>query len=57
MTLTEFKNQVYHTRTSVVIPSLGAMRIDKSQFIVKGKYNPKLLFEYLEKIYNQNYKK
>ena len=54
MTLEQFKNSIYHTRTSVVVPSLGRMRIDKTYFMVKGKFQTHLLDDYLNKLYKKN---
>jgi hypothetical protein len=56
MKLTEFKNQVYHIHNIVVIPSLSRLRVNKIQFMVKGRFKQVLLDIYLEKLYKQNYK-
>jgi hypothetical protein len=57
MTLSEFKKSVYHTEKNVIIPSLNRLRIDKTKFIIKGKYKPELLNDYLEELYEDNYYK
>lgn len=55
-TFEEFSKTTYHTSKTVVIPLLN-IRLDKSQFIVKGKYQPELLRVKLLDIYDSNTEK
>lgn len=54
MTLEEFKKTVYHTRTKVVLPTLD-VRVDKTLFFIKGKFNLNKLEEYLNERYEEKY--
>lgn len=54
MTIDEFLKTVYHTRNNIVLPHLGRARIDKSQFIVKGKYSVQKEQDYLREIFQLN---
>jgi hypothetical protein len=55
MTFKEFKGTCYHTRTRLVIPALGSY-VEKSRFLVRGKYSIKKQDEHLEELY-ETYKK
>ena len=56
MTLKEFKKQAYYTREHIVIPSMNRLKLSKYDFFEKGKYQPKLVDQYLEELYNKQYK-
>lgn len=49
-TFEEFSKTTYHTAKTIVIPLLN-IRLDKTEFIVKGKYQPELLHVKLLDIY------
>lgn len=55
-TFEEFAKTTYHTAKTIVIPLLN-IRLDKSEFIVKGKYQPVLLHAKLLDIYELNVEK
>lgn len=57
LTLQEFINTVYHTRKYIILPSLNRLKIEKTKFIIKGKYDIKEQNKYLEYLYNKNYGK
>lgn len=54
MNLEEFLKTIYYTSNYIVIPILDRARIDKKQFLVKGKYNLNKEKEYLEKVFELN---
>jgi len=51
----DFKDNLYQLRTYIIIPNLG-IRVDKTQFIINGKYDTNAEEDYLRKIYEKNYK-
>lgn len=52
----EFKKTVYHTRLHIVVPLLN-IRLDKSEFIKKDKYQPNLVEIKLMELYHDNIKR
>lgn len=57
MTLDEFLKHVYHTRLYVIIPALNRAKIDKRDFIKRGKFDNKKLEAHLTKIWENNFNK
>lgn len=55
-TFEEFSKTTYHTAKTIVIPLLN-IRLDKSNFIIKGKYSESLLISKLIEIYDLNIEK
>ena len=51
MTFEEFKKIVYYTKLKIVIPINGHIRVDKTNFMTKGKYDFKKQDEYLNQLY------
>ena len=56
-TYNDFTNSLIFTRLYIVIPDLGRAKIEKTSFIVDGKYNVAKEKKYLMRIYNKYYGK
>jgi len=51
VTFEEFKATVYHTQYKIVVPLLG-IRMDKTDFFKKNKYQPDMVEEKLLELYH-----
>jgi len=56
MSFDEFKKTIYYTEKYIIIPPLRRIRIEKTKFMIKGKFNQKKLDKYLEELYNNKFK-
>lgn len=56
MTFEEFFKTVYYTEKKIVIPLLG-IRLDKVDFIIKGKLNLEEIKSKIMNLYDKNHKK
>ena len=57
ITWEEFEKSCYHTQYNIVIPLVNRMRINKLEFITKGKLDNDKLRSKLMKIYEEKFKK
>ena len=57
ITFSEFEKTCYYTQYSIVIPLVDRMRINKLEFMTKGKLDNDKLRSKLMKIYEENIKK
>lgn len=57
MTFEEFEKTCYHTQYNVVIPLVNRMKINKLEFITKGKIDNDKLRSKLIEVYEKNLKK
>ena len=53
----EFEKTCYHTQYNIVIPLVDRMRINKLEFMTKGKLNNDKLRSKLMEIYEEKFKK
>ena len=53
----EFEKTIYHTRYSIVIPLINRIRINKLEFMTKGKLDNDKLRSKLIEIYDEKFKK
>lgn len=56
VTYEEFKATVYHTQHKIVVPLLG-IRLDKTDFFKKNKYQPDMVENKLLDLYHENINK
>lgn len=52
MSYEEFKKTIFYTRTKLIIPVPIRKTVNKTMFMVKGKYNFKKEEEFLREFYN-----
>lgn len=57
ITFAEFEKTCYHTQYNIVIPLVNRMRINKLEFLTKGKFDNNKLRNKLMKIYEEKFKK
>ena len=57
LTFEEFYNSCYHTQYNIVIPLVDRMRINKLEFMTKGKLDNEKLRSKLMEIYEEKFKK
>ena len=57
MDLDEFLKHVYHTRLYVIIPAMNGAKLDKRDFLKRGKLDLKKLNAHLTKIWEMNFNK
>ena len=56
ITFEEFKKICYHTQYSIVLPLVDRMRINKLEFMTKGKLDNDKLRSKLMEIYEEKFK-
>ena len=54
MSYDEFKKTIFYTKNKVIVPLLGRISIDKTEFLIKEKYSFKKEDVILIKIYEKN---
>ena len=57
ITWEEYEKSCYHTQYNIVIPLVNRMRINKLEFITKGKLDNEKLRSKLMEIYEEKFKK
>ena len=57
LTFEEFEKTIYYTQYSVVLPLVNRMRINKLEFMTKGKLDNDKLRSKLMDIYYEKFKK
>lgn len=57
ITYEEFEKTCYHTQYNIVLPLVDRMRINKLEFMTKGKLDNNKLRSKLMKIYEEKFKK
>ena len=57
ITFEEFIKTCYHTQYNIVIPLVDRMRINKLEFMTKGKLDSEKLRSKLMEIYEEKFKK
>ena len=57
ITFEEFEKTCYHTQYSIVLPLVNRMKINKLEFMTKGKFDNYKLRSKLMEIYEEKFKK
>ena len=57
LTFEEFCKTCYHTQYSIILPLVDRMRINKLEFMTKGKLDNEKLRSKLMEIYEEKFKK
>lgn len=57
ITFEEFEKTCYHTQYNIVIPLVNRMKINKLEFITRGKFDNNKLRSKLVEIYEEKFKK
>ena len=57
ITFSEFEKSCYHTQYNIVLPLVDRMRINKLEFMTKGKLDSEKLRSKLMEIYEEKFKK
>ena len=57
ITFEEFIKTCYHTQYSIILPLVDRMRINKLEFMTKGKLDNEKLRSKLMEIYEEKFKK
>jgi hypothetical protein len=57
LTFEEFAKSCYHTQYNIVLPLVDRMKINKLEFMTKGKLDTDKLRSKLMKIYEEKFKK
>jgi hypothetical protein len=57
LTFEEFEKSYYHTQYNIVVPLVNRMRINKLEFMTKGKLDNDKIRSKLMEIYEEKFKK
>ena len=57
ITFEEFEKTCYHTQYSIVLPLVDRMKVNKLEFLTKGKLDNNKLRSKLMEIYEEKFKK